>query len=47
MTVKRDTTSLKINPVLWKQAKIEAINHEISLSDLIEQSIDLWIKHNK
>jgi hypothetical protein len=41
---KRVTTSIKINPDLWKKAKIEAIYQEIDLSELVEDAIQDWIK---
>ena len=37
--VKRETTSLKINPLLWKEAKIQAIRDDIELSELVEKAI--------
>lgn len=40
----RVATSIKINPELWKKAKIQAINKEIELSQLVELAIDEWIK---
>lgn len=41
---KQIVTSLRVNADSWKQAKIEAIRHDMTLTDLIEQAIDLWIK---
>jgi len=43
----RVTTSLKIDPVLWKQAKHEAINYNLGLSELLEEAIVLWMKNKK
>ncbi|KAA2279068.1 hypothetical protein [Candidatus Nitrosocosmicus sp. SS] len=44
----RIPTSIKINPNLWKEAKIEAINQNIDLSELVEKALDAWIgKYNK
>ena len=40
--VKRETTSLKIRPDLWKKAKIEAINKDTSLSKLIEELLEQY-----
>lgn len=37
--VKREPTSIKIDPELWKEAKIEAIRHDIELSELVERSL--------
>jgi hypothetical protein len=33
-----------VNADSWKQAKIEAIRHDMTLTDLIEEAIDLWIE---
>lgn len=41
--VKREATSIKIDPQLWKQAKIEAINRDMDLSELVEQAVEAWI----
>ena len=42
--VKREATSIKIDPQLWKQAKIEAIRNDMELSELVEQAIEKWIE---
>jgi hypothetical protein len=41
--MKRDTTSLKIRPDLWKLAKIESIKRDISLSELIEELLENYL----
>ena len=41
--IKREATSIKIDPQLWKQAKIEAIRNDLELSELVEQAIEKWI----
>ncbi len=41
--IKRETTSLKINPELWKEAKIQAIRDDMELSELVERAITEWI----
>jgi len=46
-TVKKEATSIKINPELWKEAKIEAIKHSITVSELVEGAIEAWIKEHK
>ncbi|MGA2238790.1 MAG: hypothetical protein ABSG74_06235 [Candidatus Bathyarchaeia archaeon] len=47
-TVKRETTSLKVRPDLWKEVKIEAIRHDKQVSELVEEAIDEWMKkHGK
>lgn len=45
--IERVTTSIKINPETWKKAKIEAIKHDLELSELVEKAIDEWMKDNK
>ena len=37
--VKRETTSIKIDPDLWKEAKIEAIRRDMELSELVEVAL--------
>ncbi len=41
---KRIVTSVKIDEDVWKKAKIEAINQDIQLSELLEKAIDEWVK---
>jgi hypothetical protein len=36
-------TSLKVNPDLWKQAKIAALQCDITLGELIDQAVRDWI----
>jgi hypothetical protein len=40
----RKTTSIKVNPQLWKEFKKQAIDYDKDLSDLLE---DLIRKHLK
>lgn len=44
-------TSLKVNPALWKQAKIAALECDITLGELIDQAVREWLqkqeKHKK
>jgi len=42
--VERLATSIKIDPEVWKKAKIEAIRNDIELSALVEMAIESWIK---
>jgi hypothetical protein len=42
--IKRESTSIKIRPDIWKEAKIEAIRHDMELSELVEQAIEAWIE---
>jgi hypothetical protein len=41
---KREATSIKIKPRIWKDAKIEAINQGKTVSELMEEAIDEYIK---
>jgi len=43
----RESTSLKIRPSVWKKAKLSAVEHEIQLSELVEQAVEIWVKENK
>lgn len=38
------TTSIRVKEGKWKEARKAAIDYDISISELIEQAIDLWIK---
>jgi hypothetical protein len=40
-------TSLKVDPALWKQAKIAALECDITLGELIDQAIREWIKNRE
>lgn len=42
-TVKRETTSIKIDPELWKRVKIEAIQKDMELSILVEKALKAWL----
>jgi hypothetical protein len=46
-TIKREATSIKIKPEVWKQAKIEAIRGDMELSELVEQAIEAWLANNE
>jgi predicted HicB family RNase H-like nuclease len=37
-------TSLRINPEIWKEAKVQAIKHDMTLTELVEEAINCWIK---
>jgi predicted HicB family RNase H-like nuclease len=37
-------TSLRINPEIWKEAKIQAIKNDITLTQLVEEAINCWIE---
>jgi len=34
--IERVTTSLKVNPMIWKKAKMKALEREIKLYELVE-----------
>ena len=42
--IKREATSIKIDPSLWKNAKMEAIKFDMTVSALVEEAIREWIK---
>jgi hypothetical protein len=42
--VKRESTSIKIDPSVWKQAKIAAIQHDMELSELVEDALQREMK---
>ncbi len=44
---KRESTSLNVDPEIWKKAKIHAITKGITLTELVEKAVDSWIKKNK
>ena len=37
--IERKPTSIKIDPELWKEAKIEAIKQKMHLSELVERAV--------
>ena len=45
--VKREATSIKIRPDVWKEAKIEAIKQDMDLSQLVEVAIEDYIVKTK
>ena len=36
---KKEATSIKVDPELWKEAKIEAIRQDMELSQLVENAL--------
>lgn len=36
---KRETTSIKIDPELWKDVKIEAIREDMEVSDFVDRAL--------
>lgn len=45
--VRRETTSIKVKPDLWKEIKIEAIRQSKTVSELVEEAIEAWIKEKR
>ena len=43
----RESTSIKIKPSVWKEAKKGAIDHDKTVSELVEEAIEQWMKVNK
>jgi predicted DNA-binding protein len=46
-TIKRETTSIKVDPEKWKDIKIEAIKQGKTVSDLVMEAIDAYIRDRK
>jgi predicted DNA-binding protein len=44
---KREATSIKIKPSLWKEAKKQAIDEGKTVSTLMEEAIDTYIKEHR
>ncbi len=44
---KRTATSIKIKPKIWREAKIQAIKDSITVSELVEQAIEKYIKEHE
>ncbi len=47
MTIAQAKTSIKISPEVWKEAKIEAIREGKTVSELVEEAIEAWMKEHK
>ena len=43
----REKTSIKIKPELWKEAKKQAIDEGKTVSELMEEAIDAYIKEHR
>ena len=41
---KQIVTSFRIDSDLWKEAKIQAIRKDITLAELVEEAISLWMQ---
>ena len=46
-TIIREATSIKVDPDLWKEAKIEAIKHGKTVSAVVEEALENWIKKHR
>jgi hypothetical protein len=44
---KRETTSVKMKPTLWKEAKKAAIDEGKTVSEVVEAALEKWIKEHK
>lgn len=44
---KRATTSVKMKPTLWKEAKKQAIDENKTVSELMEEAIDTYLKEHR
>jgi hypothetical protein len=42
----RESTSIKVNPELWKEVKIEAIRRDIEISELVELALKKELNKN-
>lgn len=42
----REATSIKIKPKIWKDAKIEAIKESKTVSQLVEEAIEKYIREH-
>jgi hypothetical protein len=44
---KRETTSIKVKPKLWRDAKKTAIDEGKTVSEIVEEALEKWIKEHK
>lgn len=44
---KQMVTSLRVDLDLWKEAKVQAIRHDITLGELVEEALKQWIKEHE
>jgi len=42
----REKTSIKVKPKVWQEAKIQAIKDCITVSELVEDAIEKYIKEH-
>lgn len=43
----KEVTSVKVDPELWKEAKIESVKQGRTLSDIMEEALENWLKQTK
>ena len=43
----RETTSIKIKPKVWRETKKQAIDEGRTVSELVEEALEKWIKEHK
>lgn len=43
----KEVTSVKVDPELWREAKIESVKSGKTLSDIIEEALTEWLKENR
>lgn len=41
---KQMVTSLRVNPDLWKEARVQAIRNDMTLADVVEEALRDWIE---
>jgi hypothetical protein len=45
--VQREATSIKVKPDVWKEFKVAAIREDKTVSQLLEDMIEAWLKEHK
>lgn len=41
---KQMVTSLRVNPDIWKEARVQAIRNDMTLADVVEEALKDWIR---
>jgi hypothetical protein len=41
---KQTVTSLRVDPDLWKEARVQAIRNDMTLADVVDVALREWIK---
>jgi len=44
---KQIVTSLRVDPELWKDAKVQAIKLDMTLADVVDEALTEWVKMKK